>query len=301
MRLQILRVLADQSYSVQELCQIFSLRQPNMSHHLKLLMEQGLLSARKEGNCVYYSRAIELPDVGADIIAQVLLAIDEQVLDQMLAEQVGQIELQRESACEAFFSKHIDDFHTNQERIVSYTYYNPTVFELLMSQGLPSSAKVAEVGPGEGAFLAELAQYFDTVYAVDISADMLALSKTYLAEKHLQDTVCFVQGELDQLPEQAKQLDAVVMNMVLHHVSSPQQTIKQAAHHLKIDGVLLVCDLVSHDQTWVKEYCGDLWLGFSQAQLMHWAEASQLRVEKFSFSGLRNGFQLLFGVFRKVE
>ncbi|MDY7026620.1 MAG: metalloregulator ArsR/SmtB family transcription factor, partial [Pseudomonadota bacterium] len=44
LRLQIFAILNEQSYSVQELCQLFDVRQPNMSHHLKLLNEQGLIA-----------------------------------------------------------------------------------------------------------------------------------------------------------------------------------------------------------------------------------------------------------------
>ena len=43
LRLQILRVLSQDSFSVSELCTIFEQRQSALSHHLKILMEAGPL------------------------------------------------------------------------------------------------------------------------------------------------------------------------------------------------------------------------------------------------------------------
>ena len=57
-RLNILRVMAQDSFSVSELCDIFSTRQSALSHHLKILIETGLLSRKKEGTATYYRRAL---------------------------------------------------------------------------------------------------------------------------------------------------------------------------------------------------------------------------------------------------
>ena len=58
LRLRILRVLAQDSFSVSELCVIFDLRQSALSHHLKILIDAGLLDRRKEGTAVFYHRAL---------------------------------------------------------------------------------------------------------------------------------------------------------------------------------------------------------------------------------------------------
>src|SRR3954462_1825364 len=56
-RLEILRVLAQDSFGVLELCRIFAAKQSGMSHHLKVLTSAGLLSTRREGNSIFYRRA----------------------------------------------------------------------------------------------------------------------------------------------------------------------------------------------------------------------------------------------------
>ena len=42
LRLQILRVMAQDSYGVSELCDIFGIKQSALSHHLRILLEASL-------------------------------------------------------------------------------------------------------------------------------------------------------------------------------------------------------------------------------------------------------------------
>lgn len=67
MRLQILQVLEAGELSVGELADAVGSTQPNVSKHLKILQDEGLIDRRKEGNAAYYSIAdqsvFELCDV----------------------------------------------------------------------------------------------------------------------------------------------------------------------------------------------------------------------------------------------
>ena len=58
LRLQILGILRNESFGVTELCQVFNVAQPNMTHHLKILASAGLVQTRKEGTFVFYRRAL---------------------------------------------------------------------------------------------------------------------------------------------------------------------------------------------------------------------------------------------------
>lgn len=82
------------------------------------------------------------------------------------------------------------------------------------------------------------------------------------------------------------------MNMVLHHVPTPARLIAECAELLDDKGVLVLCDLTKHDQTWAKENCGDLWLGFDQAELKKWTQSVGFIEDESVFIGLRNGFQI---------
>lgn len=60
LRLNVLRALANDSFGVLELAQIFDIGQSGMSHHLKVLAQADLVATRREGNAIFYRRA--LPD-----------------------------------------------------------------------------------------------------------------------------------------------------------------------------------------------------------------------------------------------
>jgi DNA-binding transcriptional ArsR family regulator len=58
-RLRIIRIIGNQSRSVSEIVEAAKLSQPLVSHHLRVLREQGILKTKREGPFVYY----ELCDV----------------------------------------------------------------------------------------------------------------------------------------------------------------------------------------------------------------------------------------------
>ena len=59
MRLTILNQLEGGELSVNEIAEAVEASQPNVSKHLKILQEAGLLHRRQEGNTVFYSIADE--------------------------------------------------------------------------------------------------------------------------------------------------------------------------------------------------------------------------------------------------
>ncbi len=58
LRLDILAVLKEASFGVQELASIFEMSQPAMSHHLKVLLKSGLVETRREANSIFYKRSL---------------------------------------------------------------------------------------------------------------------------------------------------------------------------------------------------------------------------------------------------
>lgn len=55
LRLSILQALEDGEMSVSEITEAVESSQPNVSKHLKILQDAGLIVRRQEGNTVYYS------------------------------------------------------------------------------------------------------------------------------------------------------------------------------------------------------------------------------------------------------
>ena len=58
-RLRIIRIIGNQSRSVSEIVETTKLSQPLVSHHLRVLREQGILKTKREGPFIYY----ELSDI----------------------------------------------------------------------------------------------------------------------------------------------------------------------------------------------------------------------------------------------
>jgi DNA-binding HxlR family transcriptional regulator len=71
-RLKIIGLLSQQPYSVEQLAALLGLRPPTVSHHLKLLSETGLVSARAES----YYNLYQLESGTLEQIARSLLAPD---------------------------------------------------------------------------------------------------------------------------------------------------------------------------------------------------------------------------------
>ena len=101
LRLRILRVLAQDSFSVSELCVIFDLRQSALSHHLKILIDAGLLDRRKEGTAVFYHRALTTGPHQA-LQEQIFTHLDAEPLPIESTEGIARVQQQREQNSQVF-------------------------------------------------------------------------------------------------------------------------------------------------------------------------------------------------------
>ena len=74
LRLRILQSLERGEMSVTEITNAVESTQPNISKHLKLLQDAGLVARRQEGNTVYYSIADESVFALCDVVCTSLKA-----------------------------------------------------------------------------------------------------------------------------------------------------------------------------------------------------------------------------------
>ena len=303
LRLEILRVLQRDTFGVLELSQMFDMRQSGMSHHLKVLSRAGLVEPQREGNAIFYRRPLQEIRDGllADVIRQIFDAVDRLSLPPARQARILEIRRQRSEQSRAFFARFAEQFREQQELIAEYAFYAEPVNELLRKRFDESPCQaILEIGPGEGAFLSSLASLGENVIAVDNSAEMLEQARERRREAQL-DNVELVLGEAGDILERGDQFDLIVANMVLHHVPSPADIFLDSAALLKENGYLIVSDLCSHDQDWVRDNCGDLWLGFEPEELTAWAADAGLVAGETLFIGLRNGFQVQVREFRKGD
>jgi ubiquinone/menaquinone biosynthesis C-methylase UbiE/DNA-binding HxlR family transcriptional regulator len=298
LRLLVLRVLREDSFGVSELCTIFDIRQPALSHHLKVLAGAGLVAARREANTSFYRRS-ELgqhPDLEA-LQHSLFAAVDELELPADIQDRLVALHRQREENSSNFFRLNAHKFHQQQDLIASYTQYADVVAQVLADAPLEKRRTVLEVGPGDGSFLLELAPRFERVVALDNAPGMLEQARAKIADAGLHNVEFILDDTRSSLLHNL-QADCAVINMVLHHTPAPGEVLRDVAACLAPGGVVLVTDLCRHDQGWARENCGDLWLGFDPQALAQWAEDAGLTDIASVFLAQRNGFQVqvrLFG------
>lgn len=290
LRLNVLRALASDSFGVLELAQIFATGQSGISHHLKVLTQAGLLATRREGNAIFYRRALPHADsLGGRLHAALLEEVDQLSLPLEVQARIAAVHAQRSAASEDFFMRMAGSFQARQDMIAGLPQYRDSVVALLDALDFAPTSTAIEVGPGDGSFLPELAHRFAQVVAVDNSPAMLELARARCEQAALGN----VELKLaDALQDDCPSADCVVLNMVLHHLAAPGEALKQLARLVNPGGSLLVTELCSHNQSWAREACGDLWLGFEQDDLARWADAAGLTPGESLYIGLKNGFQI---------
>lgn len=292
LRLDILRVLRNDSFGVLELAQIFSMRQSGMSHHLKVLANAGLVSTRREGNSIFYRRS--LPDVTSHwsgLHGELLDGLDALPLGADLQQAIGVIHSQRAELSRQFFARFAEGTPAQQDLIAHFGLYREPLLALIDGLRLPARGVAVEIGPGEGGFLPDLASRFDRVIALDNATSMLDRARQQCSEAGLDNVECLLADALAVQPS-LPPADCVVCNMVLHHMPAPAEALKRFTRLLKPGGSLILTELCSHDQSWVRDSCGDLWLGFDQDEMNRWAADAGLASAGSLYIGLRNGFQI---------
>ncbi len=298
LRLNVLRALASDSFGVLELAQIFATGQSGISHHLKVLTQAGLLATRREGNAIFYRRALPHADsLGGRLHAALLEEVDQLSLPLEVQARIAAVHAQRSAASEDFFMRMAGSFQARQDMIAGLPQYRDSVVALLDALDFAPTSTAIEVGPGDGSFLPELAHRFAQVVAVDNSPAMLELARARCEQAALGN----VELKLaDALQDDCPSADCVVLNMVLHHLAAPGEALKQLARLVNPGGSLLVTELCSHNQSWAREACGDLWLGFEQDDLARWADAAGLTPGESLYIGLKNGFQIQTRYFSRL-
>ena len=297
LRLEILRVLSNNSFSVLELCEIFNMKQPGMSHHLKTLATAELVSTRKEGNSVFYRRhPINSANQSANLFASIFCEVDTKPLNPLTQDGLARVHSQRAQTSQQFFNTNASRFAEQQELIAGFDVYEKQVHNSLLTANMQSKKLALEVGPGSGALLPFLSEQFQQVVALDNSHDMIEEAQK---NNTALNNVRFICDDTRYCKGIAHTFDCVVANMVLHHTPDPSEIFKDVASSLSENGIFIVCDLSHHDQDWVRDACGDLWLGFSAQDLGAWASASKLKEDQSEVFALRNGFQIQIRRYKK--
>ncbi|HEY0024402.1 MAG TPA: metalloregulator ArsR/SmtB family transcription factor [Longimicrobium sp.] len=262
-RSRLLLVLERHELTVGELCQVLQLPQSTVSRHLKLLGDEGWVSARAEGT----SRRYRMPADRLDADARQLWQLVRREVAGLAgaaqdAERLRSVLAQRSTRSREFFSSAAGEW----DRLRADLFGRRA--DLLGLLGLVDEAwTVGDLGCGTGQMAASLAPFVARVIAVDGSPAMLEAARARLAGT---PNVEVREGELESLPIDSGTLDAAVAFLVLHYVAEPADALAQAARALKPGGRLLVVDMMPHDREEYRQAMGHVWQGFEAERLGGW-------------------------------
>jgi 2-polyprenyl-3-methyl-5-hydroxy-6-metoxy-1,4-benzoquinol methylase len=296
LRANILKALAQDSFAVLELGEIFATAQPAMSHHLKKLAQAGLVSKRREGTSIFYQRSsphLRREPTAYQLFTALYEALDSQPLAKEYQDRITEVHQARVAQSQHFFTHQADALANQTALICDPSVYADCVLESITNHPGLNTNRVLEIGPGSGVLLSALASQFNLVVGVDNSAGMLAATHKQVAKL---ENVSLLRADFADMPADTS-YDVIVAAMVIHHLASPEGFFKQAARLLDNSGMLVIAELCDHTQAWVKDLCGDVWLGFSPQQLTDWSGQAGFKLHHEQFLAQRNGFRVQVSVF----
>ena len=264
-RVRLLLLLEREELSVAELQDILSKGQSQISTHLSQLKQAGLVQDRRNGKNILY-RLNQGKGGEADALAPLL---------ELLHKSSGEIpEIQQDEQSLALILK------KRQDKMQSYfdglagkfgREYLPGrswkgLAEALLT--LMPPLVIADLGAGEGTFSQLLARRAKHVIAVDRSGKMVEFGAS-LAQKHNVENLEYREGDMEELPISDGEVDLAFFSQSLHHAQHPERAVAEAWRILKPGGKIAVLDLVRHQFEEARELYADLWLGFSELELLN--------------------------------
>src|SRR5216117_1189578 len=274
-RLRLLRVLSRERLNVTELTGVLGLAQSGVSRHLGLLKEARLVVEERDGGFSYYRLAPSLQDAGGpgdNVLSPILRAqFDEAAGDAAVRADEARLQevlrLRKEN-----FDRHASPDTRDARQLVpgrSWAAWSRAL-GLLMPP-----LKVADLGCGEGYLTIEASRWASRVIAVDRSELVLQRARA-LARRRRVSNVIWKQGELEKLPMQDRSVDVAMLSQALHHAHNPARAVAEAARVTAPGGRVLVLDLRTHDEDWVRAKLGDRRLGFDDDELKRMLTAAGL-------------------------
>ena len=257
-RLRLLRVLTRDRFNVTELTGILGVAQSNVSRHLGLLKDAGLVSEEREAGFVYYRIAEAARENGNGALWPLL----ETHFDTGAADRAVRADEARMQEVLRLRKENFDTHGDTQQLVPGRSW---AAWARALAHLLPP-LDVADIGCGEGYLTLETARWARSVVGIDQSSEVLERARALASRRHVGNVTWKV-GDLTRVPLKDKSVDVVLLSQALHHATHPEHAIAETQRILRPDGRVLILDLREHDQVWVRSRFGDRHLGFSPGQL----------------------------------
>jgi ubiquinone/menaquinone biosynthesis C-methylase UbiE/biotin operon repressor len=269
-RARLMHLLQTQELSVAEIQEILGMGQSRISTHLAQLKRTGLVQDRRVGKNIYYSWATGGPIGQPELRSLVELATREMPEANLDRSALNHVLAKRRDRAREYFDKLAGKFGRSNCPGRSWQ----GLAHLLLT--LVPPIDVADLGAGEGMLSQLLARRARRVIAVDNSERMVEVG-TQLAKDHGFTNLEYRLGDLEDPPIGESSIDLAIFSQSLHHANSPQKALVTARRVLRSGGRLVVVDLLAHSFEQARELYADLWLGFSEVELLHLLEQAEFQ------------------------
>ena len=233
-RLRILHLLRSAPLNVNELVEILHVSQSNISHHIKILKNLGLIELRKSGNQNYYfsAESPKLPESVKKIwlnTSELISELPEAIHDERnLVMVLGARSNANENGFEDWRQKQPDLPYTHE-------------FALM---GLPSASLAVDIGCGNGDLLPLLKQSFQTVIGIDISMKHMVTAR----KNHKKSAIKLICSDAVNLPLPGKTVDTAYYRMTLGFIKNHEKALDEAIRIIKPGGRISIIDQTSQNK-----------------------------------------------------
>ena len=266
-RIRILSLLRREELSVAELQEILAMAQSRISNQLSQLRQAGLVEDRRAGQKSIYAFLPPNDDASARLLETVEMAADE--LDEIDADRaaLALVLSKRRDKARAYFDRLAGKFGRSYCPGRSWKGLAETLLKLMPPQ------VIADLGAGEGTFSQLLAQRAEKVIAVDNSEKMIEFAAGVARDNGYQNLE-FRLGNIEEPPIDDAAVDVAFFSQALHHAEKPQRAIESAFRILRPGGRVVILDLLKHTFEEARELYADVWLGFSEVEIMQFLESA---------------------------
>jgi ubiquinone/menaquinone biosynthesis C-methylase UbiE/predicted DNA-binding transcriptional regulator len=256
-----MHVLQNEELSVAEIQEILGMGQSRISTHLAQLKRAGLVQDRRVGKNIYYSWTAAGPIKEPELRSIIRLAVAD--LPEAASDQssLQYVIAKRKNRTREYFNKLAGKFGRSYCPGRSWQ----ALAHLLLTM-IPA-IDVADLGAGEGTLSQILAKSARKVIAIDISERMVEVGSQLAKDQGITNLEYRI-GDLEEPPIADNSIDLAIFSQALHHANSPQKAIAAARRILRDGGRLVVLDLLAHGFEQARELYADLWLGFSEVELV---------------------------------
>ena len=284
-RLRLLRLLARERLNVTELTGILGLAQSGVSRHLGLLKEAGLVVEEKDAGFTYYRVAPSVRDNGDPALWPVLEAqFDAAADDAAVRADEARLQEVLRVRKENFETHGSPDTRDARQLVPGRSW---AAWSRALGLLLPP-LEVADLGCGEGYLAIEAARWAARVIAVDRSEAVLERARG-LGRRRRVSNVIWKRGELEKLPIRDATVDVALLSQALHHARNAARAVEEAARITLPGGRVLVLNLRTHQEEWVRAKLGDRTLGFDDEELKRMLVAAGLRDVKVGVGARKSG------------